>query len=78
MDPPSPPVATLPAPLGEAPETPPLAGVRTTPILRYHLLWEAHQPGVTDKTYLSGKAIAMPPRGRRFRDEPAVAEIRPG
>src|SRR5688572_29546457 len=61
MAPPSPPVASLPLVVGEPPETLGVARLGITAMLRYHLPWDAHQPGVTSSVYLSGNAILMPP-----------------
>jgi len=58
------------------------AGVWKTSTFKYHLLWEAHQPGITTRTVPSGKSISMPPPARDTtrppepRSSPVGASVR--
>src|ERR1700722_16250806 len=44
-----------------APLAPSAAEARVMMTLRYHLLWDAHQPGTTDSAVRSGKSISRAP-----------------
>src|SRR5260370_8439154 len=72
MAPAIPPVGKLPG------SAPPVVAGREISTLRYHLLWEGHQLGVTNRAVSSGKSTSRPPGAAGFTMRPPSPRSSPG